>query len=615
VNYASGIPRPPRSALLLCLLAALLPAVVSARAADVTVQVSSREVYVGAPFRIAIEIEYENDYREPDLPDVPGLRILRPPSVSSGSYTQILGRQRTHTNTATFTYTCVADATGTFTIPPLTVTADGKQLRTQPVRLVATKSETGDLLFVDITAPRDSYYLGETIDLTLEIWLRPYQGSARGRAVRFDANDMWSRVDRGASAFGPFADTEVSYREALRKDADGVEHAYFVYVRKAPYTPRETGMLRLDDVRAVVDYPVSLGVDDGGFFFRRRIDVTESRPIVAAAEVRPIQISPLPADARPPVFAGAVGRFDIDVTAEPTTVNVGDPITITLTVTDLTGGEGRLESLQPPPLDRVQPLADNFRIPTDPLAGVVAGRRKTFTQTIRPKHDRITRIPSIPFAFFDPEQEQYATVRGDPIDIVVHPAVTLPMSEVVESGAAASAPAAAELTEVAGGIVANYAGADQLLARHDRTLSPTVLIVIVALPPLFYLVTLISNLQLRRLRHDAGYARRRRARTAALRLLKAAAHADPPRRPPAVAAALRQYVADRCNLDAGAVTAEEVLQSLTDRRVDAPLVEEVAQLLADCDAVAYAAADARTPQDIVKRARRCVQRLERERLR
>ena len=41
-----------------------------------------------------------------------------------------------------------------------------------------------------------------------------------------------------------------------------------------------------------------------------------------------------PRDGRPLEYRGAVGRFDIGVTAAPTRVAVGDPITVTLRVTD-----------------------------------------------------------------------------------------------------------------------------------------------------------------------------------------------------------------------------------------------------------------------------------------
>ena len=40
---------------------------------------------------------------------------------------------------------------------------------------VASKSETGDLLFVEVAGKQKQIYVGQSLDLTLKIWLRPYR--------------------------------------------------------------------------------------------------------------------------------------------------------------------------------------------------------------------------------------------------------------------------------------------------------------------------------------------------------------------------------------------------------------------------------------------------------
>jgi hypothetical protein len=82
---------------------------------------------------------------------------------------------------------------------------------------------------------------------------------------------------------------------------------------------------------------------------------------------------------------------------------------------------------------------------------------------------------------------------------------------------------------------------------------------------------------------------------------------------PGVAAALSDYVADRCNLPAGALTAAEVVSRLRDGAVADPLVEAVASVLAECEAQRYAGGAAATT-DVLERATRCIDDLERERL-
>ena len=77
--------------------------------------------------------------------------------------------------------------------------------------------------------------------------------------------------------------------------------------------------------------------------------------------------------------------------------------------------------------------------PADPLAGVVEGRRKTFTQTIRAKDETVTRIPPIEFSYFDPTAERYVQVLSNPIELSVGAAREVAMTDVVgfEPGMAA----------------------------------------------------------------------------------------------------------------------------------------------------------------------------------
>src|SRR5439155_16063420 len=153
------------------------------------------------------------------------------------------------------------------------------------------------------------------------------------------------------------------------------------------------------------------------------------------------------------------------------------PITLTMTITDRTPGSGaRIDLLPPPALERVQELTDNFRMPSDPLAGAVRGNNKTFTQTLRAKSDQITRIPPLPFTYFDPASEKYVTALTEAIPIKVKPATQLAMNSVVGvQGAAATqtstggALQGVDLTEMAGGILANYSDIDAMLASQQFT--------------------------------------------------------------------------------------------------------------------------------------------------
>jgi hypothetical protein len=591
------------------LLGALLAPRV-ATAAEVSALVSSREVFVDVPFTLQVAIENARAHEKPRLPDLPGVEVLGDPAESSSSFTQIINGRMTQRETVTVRYRLVATRAGPFTIGPITVVADGRTIRTSPIQMVATMSETGDVLFLETTADRDTYYLGETIDLTLEIWLKPYHD--RRTNVVLDSEQMGRQIDGSVSGLGPFANYErpIQVRRALHADADGIDREYFVYQLRIRITPQQAGVLTFEDVRVVVRYPLDL--QRRRSFFDNRWEISRTRPVVGTIEQAAIEVKAPPREGRPPSFTGAVGRFDIDVSAKPTDVAVGDPVTLTMTITDRTPAGTRLEGLRPPNLDEVPGMSERFRIPADPLAGVVEGRRKTFTQTIRAKDDAVGRIPAIPFAYFDPQAERFVTVSSDPIALTVVPAANISVNDVVgfEPGPGGGP---TELTEVAGGILANYSGPDLLVSRQVTSATWGHGAAVMA-PPVLFGVVAVGCRRARRLRNDHGYARKRTARRRALHRLRGARHEEPTPQARVTAQALADYVADRCNLPAGALTGTEVVDRLRRAQVSADLVADIEGVLATCEQLRYAAGAGDT-DGLTDQAARCVTRLERERLR
>lgn len=581
-----------------------------AAAADVSLEVSSGEVYVEMPFVISISIDNADEFDPPAMPEIDGLRI-GPPQESTSSFVSSVNGRVSRRETVTLNYQCVAVRDGVFEIPPIAVVADGEVHLTRAVRLSAVRSETGNLLLVDVRADRETYYVGERIDLTLEIWLKPYRDPDLG--VQLDAHDMVECLTRRGSNWGVFESgldgNRITVRNDRRRDDEGVLRSYLVYLIPGTMIPRHAGTIGFDDVRIVVNYPTQVR-RSRSFFDRGRWEVVRSRPLVASPKQAPIEIKPPPEEGRPGSFDGAVGRFDLDVTARPTSVAVGDPITLTLAVTDRSDRGAELDLLMPPPLERVPELAARFRVPTDPLAGLVEGRRKTFTQTIRATDESVTQIPPIPFSFFDPDAQRYVTVYSEAIPIEVAPAATLTVSEIV-GGNADNGGGPTELTEVAGGILANDTGADLLATRPPFAISAAHYAALAA-PPVLFAVFAVGRRQAER-RRGAGQRRRRNARRRALGRLREAG-SSPAEQVAMTAAALSDYVADRCNLPAGALTSEEALGRLERCGVPETLRSEVAAVLAACEAMRYAGRGVDDSDSIGARAARCIEQLERTRL-
>jgi len=580
-------------------------------AAGVELQLSASEVYVDVPFRIGIAITDFGEYESPRIPEIAGLRRLgnRP---SKSTETRISNGRVT--KSVTFTYQFIAETAGFISIPSITVVVDGQAIRTAPARIIATEipegPAQGKLLFVEVKSDRDVYYLGEMIELTLEIWLRPYFDDRF--TVRFDAQTMFEQVRVPASQWGVFREglQSISMKEIVRRDADNVQRAYFVYYVKQTISPIQAGSISFDDIRVLVNYPTKIRRSRS--FFDTRWQTSEARPIVATVDHPPIVIESPPSDGRPATFDGAVGQFGFEVIARPRDVAVGDPITLTLLIEDRSVPGTDLAALRPPNLARNPELAGDFRVAADPAAGVVDGRRKTFTQTIRARDDEVTVIPALTFAYFDPRQRRYVSVSSTPISIRVRPTAAITLSQIVGAGNGRGL-VPTELHEVAGGIQANYTGADVLLSSQVFAFTWP-FAVPVALGPLVFLTVALRRSRARRLTQDRGYLRRRRARRVALCRLREAADAGADRQAILAASTVTGYVADRFNLPAGALTTAEVVERLADRHIAPDVLHDVERLLADCEQHRYAGAVNSDSDSIAQRARLCIDRLEQERL-
>lgn len=592
-------------------LALLAPAL---RAADVTLQAPPGPVDAGIPFEIAIVVESARDANlsAPPLPDAAGLERVGAPSRREMSFTI----NRSRTVTLTFSYGLVARAPGRYELPAFTVEVDGAAHAIPATVIEVRALESQGLVDVAVIPAKPVVYLGEPVDLALRVRIRAFVDRQFGTLA---SESMWSMIELDHSDFGPFRAAldertvdrfgrrgTLRGREVSLPIEGGATAPFYEYELATRHWPAESGRIDLAPVTVTVQYPIRL--ERRRDFFETRLEIAEMKRAAAAAPAPDVTVLPLPEAGKPPSFAGAVGAFTFAVTAAPTDVAVGDPVTLTIAVTDLTD-RAKLELIAPPRLDRVDALTSDFRVHADPAAGTVAGRTKSFTQTIRPAHDRVTQIPPLPFASFDPQREAYVTVTSAAIPLKVRPAETIAAGDVI--GAAPPAAGPSELTEVAGGLLANETDAGALLSVAPPV-SRELALAIAVLPPVVFLGAAIGQ---RRLRHLRGNARARGALRRAQRRIDAARRERGPAAAEAVGAAVAGYVADRRGAPAGALTRAEIIEHLQATRVSSALVDETAAVLADCEELRFAGAGDGTAGALADRAAACLDRLERERMR
>jgi hypothetical protein len=555
---------PLASRLTKCVLPLVLLAAPAALAGTVQQMISSQEGWVGTPITISFLFEDVQSHEPPTIPSVRGLTISStgPPSVRSNSVT-INGRRTSHSS-LTYRYHVMAEAPGTYTLPAIDLFADGSTWTAEPFVLTFRSMDDPDLLQAELLNIPDHAWLGDVIPVTLRVLAKPFASQELSEGA-LSAADMWRLVQLNKSRWGPFQNRIEELVGQKRFPAlsvvemagsDGVTSRWYAYDLRIKMPLLQAGTLDLSNIMVAMDYPLQIGRGRSSFLQPfPSLTVTNSRLVTATPAATTLVVETPPEQGRPPTWAGAVGQFRFDVTASHTEATVGEPITLTMKITDIGSHAADLDLLQAPRLDADRGLTSHFRVPADRPGGVVSGRTKTFTQTIRPTSSGVDLVPPIPFTFFDPQRGVYDTAFSRPIDISVSGARQVDASDVggIAQGATARL---SGVTSVHGGLLANYTDTEALLTRPRRA-GGAVLATIVVAPPLAFV--LLTGARRRRLAAERDPSRSR-ARRAARVLADRLSHAHGS--PAAFAAAIRDFIADKFGLAAAGFTRADAVAAV-----------------------------------------------------
>lgn len=575
---------------------------------DVEFNFGQREVWVGQPFNITIDVVNAESHTPPDVPEIAGASSELLPGNRTSSFMQVVNGVVTKRETISYTLRITPDRSGIIEIPSISVEADGRLFESDPWRLIASRSEVGDLLFVEVLADPTEAWIGEPIDLTLQIWVKQYRDLEE--RIALDEANMWSLLDQSASRWGIFTETITQLQRERRRpagreiDRDG--QRYFLYELSAVEYPIRAGRVDSGDVRVVLRQPTGVRAERD-LFGRRDLSIEGVRPVVATAEDASVEVRELPEEGRPALFTGAVGRFRIRAMAEPRDVSVGDPITLILEVEDVGDGPAvDLANLRPPDLRAATDLA-GFRIPDSPTTGVVEGRTKIFTETLRPERDDLTEIPAIAFPSFDPDLGRYVIARTVPVPILVSPSERLDLDLALRGGELDGGSRGRSLTTVNDALRANQP-VDAIDLDGGGPWRPTwSMAVPLTLPPFAYAAFSVASWRRRHRRDHPELVRAGRARAEALgRLAKTE---DPVA--DRVVRCLSELVASRLHLPHGALTARETIDQARHAGTSPELLASLERVLKRAEAARYDRGHGDGDESLLEDARSLVDELAR----
>lgn len=566
----------------------------SARAQSVEVA-APPTAFAGEPFRVEVRI---SDFREADaplFPELPNAEVRSLPGTRESLQQSISAGRIVESRSRTLYYEVTAMQPGVLDLPPVTVRADGRVLRSRPVRVAVRPNDVSDLVSARVEVDADRLWVGQTVTARLVIHLRAAEIGRRYVSDEF----MLRFID--PAGLQPFTLPAKAARQVEARDADGERHWYYDYVCTATHVVQKPGPLDLS-TEIAIDYPVAFEED----FWTGQPRPSRARRLRLRPQLPALQAEPLPLDGRPRNFSGAVGRFEITCRASPTTVRVGDPIQLEIEIS----GDGPPEAVSPPALDSDPRLNESFRVPREVLTGTPVGRGKRFTQTIRAKSADVRAVPPIEYAYFDPSAGRFEVARSAPVPLTVTAADRLDAGELTEIRGAAPPEAPVTPTDALLGPETR----ESELLRRWRPVPLWECAAAVAAPACLVGAFWIQTAAARRRRADAAGRRRRAALRHARQRLRAARGLEPAACAHQVRGALGAYLADRTDEPAARFDGAASTQWLRDRGLDADLVAAWADVIDRCERAAFARSASDADGALVADALACLARLERVKL-
>ena len=395
---------------------------------SVTAVLSNSDVAVGETVELQIKVTGPGDARPPEEISIDGLEIH-----STGTSRQFEIHNFATNSSVTYNYTILPLRAGRFTIPPQTVFAGGKTLRTPELVLNVADSpgrstnarqsrgaqsqptNAGDLVFAELIVPKKTAYVGEIVPVQIRMGfdarvhprlVEPPEITGQG----FTSQKLQQSGQNLETINGrPFEvvtfKTAIAAARAGKFELGPVKAKAQVVVPRRRNAPRSRSPFDLFDL----DDPFS-----DPFFSNPFAQFGERRDIQITSDPVALEVKPLPTNA-PPSFSGAIGSFTMVTEAKPKSVQVGDPITVTTTIS----GRGNFDRVNAPLLEDERgwhkyPPSSKFK--QDDEVGISG--TKTFEMVVSPNEKKQT-LPVLAFSYFDPAKDEYLTLHSEPIAITV----------------------------------------------------------------------------------------------------------------------------------------------------------------------------------------------------
>jgi len=540
------------------------------------------------PFQLVYSINSSG--KDLRVPEINNFEVLAGPFESHSSSIQIINGRQTSSVSISYTYTLQAKKTGTFTIPAASMLVDNKRVTSNAVSIKvlpadananssrsqsASSSRGGqaisnDNIFVRAIVSKPNVYEQEAVLVTYKL---------------YTTLDVIQCPPTKFPDFNGFMKQEIELpknRQFTLENYNGKNYTSVVLFQYLLY-PQRSGVISIDkaEFEAVIQMrnrAAARSIFDD--FFESTTNVSKK---ISAPATR-VTVNALPTN-KPASFSGTVGRFSIDSKISTTQIKANEAVTLRIGII----GAGNMKLIKNPEIkfpegfEQYDPkVTNNFKTTSTGVSG-----SKTIEFMFIPRHSGKFEIPSAEFSYFDVNERTYKTLR------------TLAYKLEVLKGSGAEGPTVVgnyvdkEDVKQLGKDVRYIQTNDIKLSKEENPIYGTLSCWLMYLIPLLISLILFIFFRKQAMENaDMDLVKNKKANKIAQKRLKLAQRLLKEGKKDSfyeeILKAVWAYLSHKLSIPVASLTKEKVGDELLKKGVDAPVLNQLNQILNTCEFARYA---------------------------
>lgn len=559
-----------------------------------------KSVVVGKRFELKYEANAKTD-SQPTLPDVDGLRVLTGPHSSFFTQSSNVNGRRTQKQTITYTYIVVADNEGEINIPGASVMVDGKKYTSNPLTIkVLPESQsssapqqggnggssaasgtniTNDNLFVIASVNKTKVYDQEAFLLTYKVY----------------TNVNLVNLDNPVPDLKGFniQEVELSQQRQFELEHYKGENYNTLVWRQFVLFPQETGKLEIPamDYEAVVAVQTRNTMDPFEMMFNGGYSYVEVRKKIRSNKIV-IDVEKLPAG-KPEGFSGGVGHFTLNSTISTEKLKSNEEFTMKVIVK----GDGNMKLMGDPivefpsEFDVYDPIVtNNYKLTTKGFAG-----EKVYEYVVTPRTAGTYTIPAARFVYFDTTTGSYRIAESKEYTV-----------EVAKGANQSAQSGNVYIVKEDGELLANdirYIKLGDAGKQQGTFFASTLYWLLYFIPLLIFAIAALVCRKRIKDNSNVTLVKTKKANSVAVRRLKNANKLLRSNRTnefyDETLKAVWGYMSDKLNIPLSQLSKDNISNELSRRGCDNALVDELMNLLNECEFARYAPGDPGATMDKV----------------